>query len=86
MATAATSETAVNGSRDEEKATVSFGRDQLKAFIERIERLRRKRRRSATISAMSMPRLKEQASTSRRCVRSCACASRTSTSARSRRR
>jgi uncharacterized protein (UPF0335 family) len=38
MATAATSETAVNGSRDEE-ATVSFGRDQLKAFIERIERL-----------------------------------------------
>ena len=39
MATAGTSETAVNGSRDEEKATVSFGRDQLKAFIERIERL-----------------------------------------------
>jgi uncharacterized protein (UPF0335 family) len=38
MATAGTSETAVNGSRDEE-ATVSFGRDQLKAFIERIERL-----------------------------------------------
>jgi uncharacterized protein (UPF0335 family) len=38
MATAATSETAVNGSRDEE-ATVSFGRDQLKAFVERIERL-----------------------------------------------
>jgi uncharacterized protein (UPF0335 family) len=39
MATAATSETAFNGSRDEEKATASFGRDQLKAFIERIERL-----------------------------------------------
>jgi uncharacterized protein (UPF0335 family) len=39
MATAATSEAAVNGSRDEEKATASFGRDQLKAFIERIERL-----------------------------------------------
>jgi uncharacterized protein (UPF0335 family) len=38
MATAGTSETAVNGSRDEQ-ATVSFGRDQLKAFIERIERL-----------------------------------------------
>jgi uncharacterized protein (UPF0335 family) len=38
MATAG-SETAVNGSRDEEKATASFGRDQLKAFIERIERL-----------------------------------------------
>ncbi len=38
MATAGTAETAVNGSRDEE-ATVSFGRDQLKAFIERIERL-----------------------------------------------
>jgi len=39
MSTAGTSETAVNGSRDEEKATASFGRDQLKAFIERIERL-----------------------------------------------
>ena len=38
MATAATAETAANGSRDEE-ATVSFGRDQLKAFIERVERL-----------------------------------------------
>ena len=38
MATAGTSETAVNGSRDEQ-ATASFGRDQLKAFIERIERL-----------------------------------------------
>jgi uncharacterized protein (UPF0335 family) len=38
MATAGTSETVANGSRDEE-ATVSFGRDQLKAFIERIERL-----------------------------------------------
>jgi uncharacterized protein (UPF0335 family) len=37
MVTAATA-TAANGSRDEE-ATVSFGRDQLKAFIERIERL-----------------------------------------------
>ena len=43
MATAGTSETAVNGSRDEEKATVSFGRDQLKAFIERIERLEEER-------------------------------------------
>ena len=32
MATAGTSETAVNGSRDEE-ATASFGRDQLKAFM-----------------------------------------------------
>ena len=39
MDTAATAATAVNGSRDEEKATASFGRDQLKAFIERIERL-----------------------------------------------
>jgi uncharacterized protein (UPF0335 family) len=38
MATAGTSETVANGSRDEE-ATVSFARDQLKAFIERIERL-----------------------------------------------
>ena len=38
MATAGTSETVAKGSRDEE-ATVSFGRDQLKAFIERIERL-----------------------------------------------
>ena len=38
MVTAATAATAANGSRDEE-ATVSFGRDQLKAFIERIERL-----------------------------------------------
>src|SRR3954464_3787327 len=39
MATAGTSETAVNGSRDEEKATASFGRDQLKAFIGGIGRL-----------------------------------------------
>ena len=38
MVTAATAATAANGSRDEE-ATASFGRDQLKAFIERIERL-----------------------------------------------
>src|SRR5437879_810008 len=38
MMTAATAATAANGSRNEE-ATVSFGRDQLKAFIERIERL-----------------------------------------------
>ena len=38
MVTAATAATAANGSREEE-ATVSFGRDQLKAFIERIERL-----------------------------------------------
>jgi uncharacterized protein (UPF0335 family) len=38
MATVATAATAANGSREEE-ATVSFGRDQLKAFIERIERL-----------------------------------------------
>ena len=43
MVTAATAATAANGSRDEE-ATVSFGRDQLKAFIERIERLEEEKR------------------------------------------
>ena len=46
--------------------------------------LRKRRRRSPMTSATSMPRPKATASTSRRCVPWCACASRTLTSARNR--
>jgi len=70
---------ATSGCRPQGRACDNICKDQLKAIVERIERLEEERRPSRTISATSMRRPKATASTSRRCARSFAYASRTPT-------
>ena len=73
-------------SAENEKAATRFAKDQLKAFVERIERLEEEKRRHRTTSATSTPRPKEPVSTRRHCGRSCVCASWIWTSAASSRK
>ena len=61
---------------EKQEAAHRFAKDQLKSVIERIERLEEEKK------ATSDDIREVYASTSRRCARSCGCASRTSTSAR----
>jgi len=77
MATAA-------AAKDEQTAH-RFAKDQLKAFVERVEKLEEEKKAIADDIRDVYAEAKATASTSSRCASWCGCASRTSTSARSRR-
>ena len=71
---------------DFETAKTRFGKDQLKAFVERIERLEEEKKTIADDIRDVYASPKPTVSTLRLCAPSCGCASRTSTSATSNRR
>jgi len=73
-------------SAENEKPATRFAKDQLKAFVERIERLEEEKKRRQTTYGTSTPKPKEPASTQRHCARSCDCASWVRTSAASSRK